>query len=275
MQESDFANHPAVQAIDSAIDALTVLRENGTKLVPVSPEVWRDFIAPAAAKPTAAPAPQAAPLPAVPPPAQANRAAQTKASDTPEERATAMAELTATITACKGCPYAAEHRYIGHGTVYHPRVMVVNGACLAGDSAMAVGSRLEGAAGELLRKMFSAIGLSDNDLYITSVLKCPVQGRPEGPALKTCNAFLQKEIATIKPQVIVMLGDIAAKAVIPRGGAATSKVGQLHLYGQHIPAIKLYHPMRILMLDDLLARPLKQENWDALKLLKTRLKFDN
>lgn len=271
MPASDFSDHPAIQAIDSAIEALTILRENGTKLVPVSPDVWRAFIAPPAAQATPTPAPQAPAMPSVPPPAQAKRATKAKAGDTPEERAAAIAELTATIRACQGCPYATEERYVGHGTTYHPRVMVVNGACLTGDSAMAEGSRLEGKAGELLRNMFAAIGLSENDLYITSVMKCPVHGRPDAAALKTCTAFLHKEILTIKPEVIVMLGDVAAKAVTAKDSAASCRVGQLLLFGTNTPAIKLYHPMRILMLDDLLARPLKKENWDALKLLKTRL----
>jgi DNA polymerase len=275
MQESNFADHPAVQAIDAAIDALTHLREGGTKLMPVSPEVWRDFIAPpkapsAPSAPSQEP-PQATAMPPVPPPTQAKRAAKTKSTDTPEERSAAVAELSAAIQACQGCPYATEHRYVGHGAVYHPRVMVVNGACLAGDSKMAEGSRLEGEAGDLLRKMFTAIGLSDDDLYITSVMKCPVQGRPDAAAMKTCTDFLFKEINTIRPEIIVMLGDVAAKAVIPKGAAATGRVGLWHLVGANTPAIKLHHPMRILLLDDVLARPLKQENWDALKLLKARL----
>lgn len=271
MPESDFADHPAVQAVDAAIEALTVLRESGVKMMPVNPAVWQDFIAPPAVRPVKATPTPAAPLPEVPPPTRAKRAAKTESGDTPEERAAAFAELTGAIKACQSCPYAAEQHFIGHGTVYHPRVMIVNGACLMGDSAMAEGSRLEGAAGELLQKMFTAIGYSADDLYITSALKCPVQGRPEASALKTCATFLHREIRTVRPDFIVMLGDVAAKSVIPGGAAATAKVGQLHLFGNAIPAIKLHHPMRILMLDDRLARPLKQDNWDALKLLKTRL----
>lgn len=273
MQESNFADYPAIQAIDAAIDALTHLREGGTKLVPVSPEVWRDFIAPPKAPTSPADAPQspAQAMPPIPPPAQAKRAAKTNATDTPEERAAAIAELTQTIQACQGCPCATEQRYIGHGTTYHPRVMVVNGACLAGDSQMAERSRLEGDAGDLLRKMFAAIGLSERDLYITSVMKCPVQGRPDAAAMKTCTDFLFKEIKTVQPETIVMLGDVAAKAVIPKGAAATGRVGLWHLVGTSTPAMKLYHPARILMLDDVLARDLKQQNWEALKLLKARL----
>ena len=283
MQESDFKDHPTIQALDAAIDALTVLRESGTKLVPVSPEVWRDFIAPPKTPTpatTAKPVPPAAPaealpstLPTVPPPARAQRAATAKAGDTPEVRAAAIAELNAIIQQCKDCPYATEQRLLGSGTTFHPRVLVVNGACMAGDTPLAEGSRLEGEAGVLLRKMFAAIDLTSEDLYITSVLKCPMsKGSPSPEALKACHGHLYKEIQTIQPQVIVMLGDVAAKAVFQRGAAA-SPVGQLMLFNGKIPAMKLHHPMRILMSqsNEIIARPMKQENWNALKVLKVEL----
>ena len=53
---------------------------------------------------------------------------------------------------------------------------------------------------------------------------------------------------------------------VPTGGMAKNLIldGEAKVNGEVCT-------MRILMLDDLLARPLKKENWDALKLLKTRL----
>ncbi len=281
MLESDFKDHPTIQALDAAIDALTVLRESGTKLVPVSPDVWRDFIAPPKAPtPTPEVIKPAEPaksltetLPAVPPPARVQRAATARAGDTPEVRAAAIAELNTSIQQCKDCLYAAEHRLLGCGTPFHPRVLIVNGACAAGDSPLAEGSRLEGDAGILLRKMFAAIDLTDEDLYITSVLKCPVtKGSPTPEALKACHGYLYKEIQTVQPQVIVMLGDVAAKAIFPHGAAA-SPVGQLLLFNGKIPAMKLHHPMKILMSEanDIIARPMKLENWNALKVLRAEL----
>ncbi|MBQ9694456.1 MAG: uracil-DNA glycosylase [Kiritimatiellae bacterium] len=271
MQEPDFSEHPAVQAIDAAIDALTYLREGGTKMMPVSPDVWQHFIAaPAPTRPQSV-SRASAPMPTLPAPSRAEHAAASQQHITPEEQTEAHRTLTALIQQCQNCAYASETRFIGHGTCYHPRILVVNGACLAGDTPMAIGSRLEGDSGELLWKMFAAIGISKDDVYITSPLKCPVTGRPDPKCLQACAIHLQKEIHLVHPDVIVMLGDIAAKAVMSNSIAATEKVGVWHLSADDIPAIKLYHPMRILLLNDQLARPLKQENWEALKRLQMHL----
>lgn len=265
MPDSDFSDHPAVQAIDAAIDALTYLREGGTKLVPVSPEVWRAFATPPAQ--TAARA-----LPGVPEPARAERAAAAGATDTPAERAAAMATLRQDIAACQGCAYAAPERLQGRGEPWGARVAVVNGACLVGDDATAQGSRLEGEAGALLGKMFAAIGLTPTDLYITSALKCPTQGRPESPALRACAAHLRKELLLVAPQAIVLLGPVAAKALFPQGIASTGRVGQWNLFEGRIPTVALHHPMRLLLAGETLSVPLKRENWAALQALRDRLR---
>lgn len=265
MPDSEFADHPAVQAIDAAIDALTYLREGGTKLVPVSPEVWRAFVTPPAQATARA-------MPGVPEPARAERVAATGSTDTPAERAAAMATLRQDIAMCQGCVYATPERLQGRGEPWGARVAVINGACLAGDDATAQGSRLEGEAGVLLEKMFAAIGLTPADLYVTSALKCPVQGRPEAPALRACAAHLRKELLLVAPQAVVLLGPVAAKALFPQGIASTGRVGQWNLLEGRIPTVALHHPMRLLLAGDALSVPLKRENWAALQALRDRLR---
>lgn len=264
MPDSDVSQHPAVQALDAAIEALTFLREGGVKTVPVAPEVWQAFVSPPAA--TAARA-----MPEVPAPARAERVAATS-SDTPEERAAAVAALRAEIAGCQGCAYAAQERLMGRGEPWGARVAVVNGACLVGNDATAQGSRLEGEAGVLLERMFAAIGLSPADLYITSALKCPVRGRPEGAALRACSAHLRKELLLVAPQAVVLLGPVAAKALYPQGVAATGRVGQWNLLEGRLPTVTIHHPMRLLLLGETLSVPLKRENWAALQSLRDRLR---
>lgn len=276
MPASDFSEHPTVQAIDAAIHALTYLRENGTKRVEVSPEIWQAFKAKPITGASQTPTPVITPLPEVPPPSRVERGTQTGTTDTPEQRHLAHQTITTEIQGCANCPCASETRYLGHGNLYNPRLFVVNGACRPGDDDTAIGSRLEGEAADLLRNMFAAIQLSEEDLYLTATLKCPVSGRPPVAALQSCTSHLHKEIALINPEIIVMLGDVAARAVIQGSVAATGKVGQWHLFNGKIPAIKLHHPQRILMLhDEALAKPLKRENWAALKLIQARLRAPN
>ncbi len=265
MPDSDFSEHPSVQAIDAAIEALTFLREGGAKMVPVDAAVWQAFVNPPAQRAAQA-------MPQVPEPHRAERVAYVGESDTPVERSAALSALRAEIAACQGCPYAtAEARLAGRGEPWGVRVAVVNGASLLGDDLTAQGSRLEGEAGVLLEKMFAAIGLTAADLYITPALKCPVAGRPEAAALRTCSHLLQKELRVVAPQAIVALGPVAAKALFGQGVAATGRVGQWNLFAGRIPTVALHHPMRLLLLDPALAVPLKRENWAALQALRERL----
>ena len=278
MQDFDPAQHPAVQAIDGAIEALTYLREGGVKRVPLDPAVWRALAAasreapapmPAPAAATAHPAAPAAPLPPVPAPSQAEQAQA--AGDTPEQRRADLNLLEADVAACRACAQCAGQKLAGEGDCWNPPVAIVNGACLSGDTEVARGSRLEGKAGELLDKMFAAIGLSRAALYVTPAAKCPVAGRPSDTLLRTCSKHLQAELRLVRPRAIVLLGPVAAKALFPSGMAATGKVGQWHRFDGRIPAVVLHHPMRLLLLDETLARPLKLENWAALQALKTRI----
>ncbi len=266
MPAPDFSDHPTIQALDSAIEALTYLREGGTKLVPVEAEVWRDFIT--------APAQQAArAMPSIPTPAAAERqaAAPQAQRDTPGDRATLMADLRAQIRACATCPLAAPERLNGQGDPWHAQVAIVNGAILQGDDPTAQGSRLEGEAGALLEKMFAAIGLTPADYYLTPALKCPAHGRPTAAMLQACSEHLRRELRLVAPKAIVLLGPVAAKALYPQGVASTGKVGQWNLLEGKIPTVALHHPMRLILMGEALSIPLKRENWAALQTLRERL----
>ncbi len=255
--------HPIVQALDEAIDALTYLRESGTKVLPVTPEVWAEFVRPTP-EITAARA-----MPTLPEPANASRSQQHS-----EQYQALMTQLRQTIAQCQKCPYAAGTRVEGRGPVYHPEVAIINGANMTGDSAMAQHARLEGDAAGLLEKMFTAIGLHTEQLYITPAMKCPVARKPSSDALTLCTSYLREELAIIKPKVVVLLGPTAAKALFVSGVAATGKVGQWNLLSvgkATLPTITLHHPARILMLDEPLAVSLKRENWAALQALRARL----
>ncbi len=259
-------SHPLLQALDETIDSLTYLREGGTKVVEVSPDVWSAFLRPTA--PVAA----AQAMPSIPEPSRAEQARDQ--GDTPDQREAALAVLRQAIVQCKKCPYGAEARAEGRGIIYHPTVAIVNGANLIGDTPVAQHARLEGEAAALLEKMFSAIGLNLAQLYLTPAMKCPVDRKPTNDALQLCAAHLRQELLLVRPKAIVLLGPTAAKALFTTGVAATGKVGQWNLFtagNVSIPTMTLHHPARMLMLDEQLSVALKRENWAALQALRSRL----
>ena len=73
-----------------------------------------------------------------------------------------------------------------------------------------------GAAGKLLTKMIVAMKLAREDVYICNVIKCrPPENRPPEPdEVAACEPFLVKQIASVKPEVIVSLGRTATKMLL-------------------------------------------------------------
>jgi uracil-DNA glycosylase len=80
----------------------------------------------------------------------------------------------------------------------------------------AQGEPFVGRAGQLLNNMIKAMGLRREEVYIANVVKCRPPGNrtPERDECETCSPFLMRQIAVIKPKVIVALGAVAAKNLL-------------------------------------------------------------
>jgi uracil-DNA glycosylase family 4 len=80
----------------------------------------------------------------------------------------------------------------------------------------AQGEPFVGRAGQLLNNMIKAMGLKREDVYIANIVKCrpPGNRQPERDEAETCSPFLMRQIAVVKPKVIVALGATAAKNLL-------------------------------------------------------------
>lgn len=80
----------------------------------------------------------------------------------------------------------------------------------------AQGEPFVGRAGQLLNNMIKAMGLRREDVYIANVVKCRPPGNrtPERDECEICSPFLMRQIAVIKPKVVVALGAVAAKNLL-------------------------------------------------------------
>ena len=80
----------------------------------------------------------------------------------------------------------------------------------------AQGEPFVGRAGQLLNNMIKAMGLAREEVYIANVVKCRPPGNrtPERDECDTCSPFLMRQIAVIKPKVVVALGAVAAKNLL-------------------------------------------------------------
>lgn len=110
------------------------------------------------------------------------------------------------------------------------------------------GEPFVGQAGKLLDNMLSAIGLKrGNGVYIANVVKCRPPGN-RNPALEetqACQPFLDRQVALIKPRLIIALGKVAATTLLARGGTLGSLRKTVHDY-RGIPLIVTYHPAYLL-----------------------------
>ncbi len=78
------------------------------------------------------------------------------------------------------------------------------------------GEPFVGRAGQLLNNMIKAMGIKREVVYIANVVKCRPPGNrtPERDECDTCSPFLMRQIAAIKPKVIVALGAVSAKNLL-------------------------------------------------------------
>jgi DNA polymerase len=92
------------------------------------------------------------------------------------------------------------------------------------------GEPFVGRAGQLLNNMIKAMGLKREQVYIANVVKCRPPGNrtPEREECETCSPFLMRQIAVIKPKVIVALGAVAAKTLLAMNASMAQLRGRFY-----------------------------------------------
>lgn len=112
----------------------------------------------------------------------------------------------------------------------------------------AQGEPFVGQAGKLLDNMLAAIKLKrGNNVYISNIVKClpPNDRTPAVDEIATCLPYLQRQIALVKPKLIIALGRTAATTLLGREATLGSLRGTLHDY-HGTPLIVTYHPAYLL-----------------------------
>jgi uracil-DNA glycosylase len=92
------------------------------------------------------------------------------------------------------------------------------------------GEPFVGRAGQLLNNMIKAMGIAREDVYIANIVKCRPPGNrtPERDECATCSPFLMRQIAAIKPKVIVALGAVAAKTLLAMSASMMQLRGRFY-----------------------------------------------
>lgn len=130
-------------------------------------------------------------------------------------------DITPTCTRCK-LHKARKQIVFGVGNPQADLVFVGEGPGRDEDEQ---GEPFVGRAGQLLNNMIKAMGITREQVYIANIVKCRPPGNrtPEREECETCSPFLMRQIAVIKPKVVVALGATAAKTLL----AMNSSMAQL------------------------------------------------
>jgi DNA polymerase len=154
----------------------------------------------AAPIPEAAPVPEPVPVP-VPVTATNSQAAWT--------------ELRAEVAACTRCALHRTRTQTVFGTGSPQARWLVIGEAPGADEDRQ-GEPFVGRAGQLLTEMLRAVGVDRQQVFIANVLKCrPPENRDPSPEeAKSCEDYLQRQIALIQPRLILVVGRIAAQNLL-------------------------------------------------------------
>jgi DNA polymerase len=111
------------------------------------------------------------------------------------------------------------------------------------------GEPFVGRAGQLLTAMLRAISLAREDVYIANILKCrpPGNRNPAPDEVDRCLSFLHRQIALIKPRLILAVGAVPAHNLLSTEAPVGSLRGKVHSYGEDaVPLLVTYHPAYLL-----------------------------
>ena len=152
-----------------------------------------------------------------------------------------LAQIAAEVSTCRKC------------ALYHSRKRSVPGEGPADCEIMFIGEGpgfyeneqgrpFVGAAGKFLDELLAQAGLNRPAVWIGNVVKCRPPGNrdPLPEELAACNEYLERQIATINPRIIITLGRYSMGKFMP--GVKISQVhGQMRRVGERF-VIAMFHP---------------------------------
>lgn len=143
------------------------------------------------------------------------------------------------------------------------------------------GKPFVGPAGRLLDQALEQAGIDRSQTYVTNVVKHfkweprgkrRIHKKPNSAEIQACRPWLEAEIATVKPQIIVCLGATAAQTLLGKGFRVTQQRGQLIPSSLANAIIATVHPSSILRAPDERSRHLEMNLFiDDLKVVAAAL----
>lgn len=182
---------------------------------------------------------------------------------TTETLADIRADIGKDCTRCRLC----EQRTRVVNSVGNPNADLMFIGEAPGADEDAKGEPFVGRAGQLLNKIIEAIGMKREDVFIGNINRCrPPQNRqPQVDEAIICKPFLLREIAVVRPKVIVVLGNTACQNLLETKVGITKLRGNFQDY-YGVKVMPTFHPAYLLR-----DPSKKREAWEDMKKVRDYL----
>jgi DNA polymerase len=164
-----------------------------------------------------------------------------------------MRKVRASLGDCHGCDLweDAEQVVPGEGPV-RARMMLVGET--PGDYEDKEGHPFVGPAGHLLDKALVEAGIERSEVYLTNAVKhfrFELRGKrrihktPAASQITACHPWLVRELEIVKPSLVVVMGSVAAKALLGSTFRVTQERGKPVELPGGLPAVATVHPSAV------------------------------
>jgi DNA polymerase len=160
--------------------------------------------------------------------------------------AESLEQLAAQAAGCTLCKLSEGRTNVVFGVgPSSPRLMFIGEG--PGRDEDLQGEPFVGRAGQMLNRIIAAMGLQREEVYIANAVKCrpPRNRNPESDELEACSPFLRRQVESVRPEIIVLLGRVAAQFVLQTSEPLGRLRGEVHEW-LGIPVICTYHPAYLL-----------------------------
>ena len=157
---------------------------------------------------------------------------------------------------------------LGDGNINSPIMLVGEAPGIEEDS---VGETFLGEAGDLLKKMLTAINIAKENIYSTYAVnfRPPVDRKPTSKEIKRYSQFLQKQISIIKPKLIILMGSTAMESLTGLNSKISMERGkwkEVIVKNAAYNIIITFNPSYLLR-----APENKKHSWEDLKKIKQKI----
>jgi uracil-DNA glycosylase family 4 len=158
-----------------------------------------------------------------------------------------LLDIEAEARTCVRCPLSKGRTQVVFG-VGNPNADLVFVGEGPGEQEDLQGEPFVGKSGKLLDKlMLEELGMTRQHCYIANVVKCrPPGNRDPLPAeIEACRPYLESQLETIGPKVVVSLGNFASKLLLDTTEGITKVRGRTYPYRGGV-LIPTFHPAAVL-----------------------------